>query len=134
MGEAMIDVALPPVAGFVENSAGMRATHYREEAARFRSLADAAQRRHLASLARQYESGRNWPPVRSPASKRSASRPARVGRHREPRTQEDIEQRLAADEAETGQQPPVPSVDAPSQARENFRIVVVLPQAAYGER
>jgi hypothetical protein len=36
-------------------------------------------------------SGRNWPPVRSPAPKRSASRPARVGRHREPRTQEDIE-------------------------------------------
>ena len=50
--------------------------------------------------------------------KRSASRPARVGRHREPRTQEDIEQRLAADEAETGQ-PPVPrGFHKPIRARE----------------
>ena len=55
----MSDVALPPVVGFVENSARMRAAHYRAEAARFRSLTEqepiAALRRHLAALARQYE-------------------------------------------------------------------------------
>ena len=55
----MSDVALPPVAGFVDHSALMRAAHYREEATRFRSLAElepiAALRRHLASLAREYE-------------------------------------------------------------------------------
>ena len=92
-------------------------------------------------------SGRNWPPVRSPAPKRSASRPARVGSTsraahaggyraggRAPEAHaalgaqaapqgDVVQQRLAADEAETGQ-PPVPSVDAPSQARENFRIVL----------
>ena len=55
----MSDVALPPADGFVENSARMRAGYYREEAARFQSLAElepiAALRRHLASLAREYE-------------------------------------------------------------------------------
>ena len=55
----MSDVALPPADGFVENSARMRTDYYREEAARFRSLAElepiAALRRHLATLAREYE-------------------------------------------------------------------------------
>lgn len=55
----MSDAALPPDAGFAENSGRMQAAYYREEAARFRSLAElepiAALRRHLASLARQYE-------------------------------------------------------------------------------
>ena len=55
----MTDVTLPPEVGFVENAARIRAAHYREEAARFRSLAEvepiAALRRHLAALARQYE-------------------------------------------------------------------------------
>jgi len=55
----MSDVALLPTDGFVENSARMRAEHYREEAERFQSLAEmepiAALRRHLAARARQYE-------------------------------------------------------------------------------
>ena len=38
MGEAMSDVALSLVVGYVENSARMQAAHYREEVARFRSL------------------------------------------------------------------------------------------------
>jgi hypothetical protein len=53
------DAAVRPAAGYVENSARLRAAHYREEAARFRSLAElepvAALRRHLATLVGQYE-------------------------------------------------------------------------------
>ena len=55
----MTDVTLPAAVGYIENSARMRAAHYREEADRFRSLVEmepiAALRRHLATLARQYE-------------------------------------------------------------------------------
>jgi len=44
---------------FVENSARMRATHYRQEAARFCTLAELeplpSLRRHLRALAREYE-------------------------------------------------------------------------------
>ena len=44
---------------FVENSARMRATHYREEAARFCSMAELeplpSLRRHLRALAREYD-------------------------------------------------------------------------------
>ncbi len=50
----------PPTAlGFIENAVRLRAAHYREEAARFRSLADvepvAKMRRHLMQLAAHYD-------------------------------------------------------------------------------
>ena len=53
--------ALPPrsAVAFVQNSARLRAAHYREEAARFRSMAESepvsALRRHLRVLAQEYE-------------------------------------------------------------------------------
>jgi hypothetical protein len=54
------DVSSRSAVQFVENSARMRATHYREEAARFGSLAELEPlpnvRRHLRALAREYES------------------------------------------------------------------------------
>jgi hypothetical protein len=55
----MSNAAVRRPAGYVENSARLRAAHYREEADRFRAMAElepvAALRRHLATLARQYE-------------------------------------------------------------------------------
>jgi hypothetical protein len=55
----MSDAAVQSVTGYAENSARLRAAHYREEAERFRSMAElepvAALRRHLATLVRQYE-------------------------------------------------------------------------------
>jgi hypothetical protein len=55
----MSDAAVRPATGYAENSTRLRAAHYREEADRFRSMAElepvAALRRHLATLARQYE-------------------------------------------------------------------------------
>ena len=55
----MSDAAVRPAAGYAENSARLRVAYYREEAARFRSMAAlepvAALRRHLATLVRQYE-------------------------------------------------------------------------------
>jgi hypothetical protein len=55
----MSEAALPATVGFIENAVRLRATHYREEAERFRSLADreplAKMRRHLSRLAAQYE-------------------------------------------------------------------------------
>jgi hypothetical protein len=51
--------APPSTVAFVENSARLRAAHYRDEAARFRSMAEiepvSALRRHLQVLAREYE-------------------------------------------------------------------------------
>jgi hypothetical protein len=58
MGELMTDVAIPDVVSFIENSARLRAMHYREEAVRFRTLAGvepvAKMRRHLLHLAALY--------------------------------------------------------------------------------
>ena len=55
----MSDAAVQPATGYIENCARLRTAHYREEAERFRSLAElepvAALRRHLATLARQYK-------------------------------------------------------------------------------
>jgi hypothetical protein len=55
----MRGLMLPSTIEFVENSARLRAAHYREEAARFRSMAELeplpALRRHLRSIAREYE-------------------------------------------------------------------------------
>jgi hypothetical protein len=55
----MSDAEAPGVVSFIENSARLRAAHYREEAARFRALADleplAQMRRHLRRLAEDYE-------------------------------------------------------------------------------
>jgi hypothetical protein len=55
----MSDTAVRPAAGYAENSARLRVAHYREEADRFRSMAElepvAVLRRHLATLVRQYE-------------------------------------------------------------------------------
>jgi hypothetical protein len=57
--ESMQELALPSAVEFVENSARLRSVHYRKEAARFRSMAEAeplpALRRHLRMLAREYE-------------------------------------------------------------------------------
>jgi hypothetical protein len=56
---ALSDVETPEVVSFIENSARLRAAHYREEAARFRALADreplAQMRRHLRRLADEYD-------------------------------------------------------------------------------
>ena len=55
----MSEAALPAAIGFCENAIRLRAAHYREEAERFRSLADreplAKMRRHLSRLAAEYE-------------------------------------------------------------------------------
>ena len=55
----MSEAALPATVGFIENAVRLRATHYREEAERFRSLAVkeplAKMRRHLSRLAAEYE-------------------------------------------------------------------------------
>jgi hypothetical protein len=55
----MHEIASPSAVEFVQNSARLRAEHYREEASRFRSMAEAeplsALRRHLRVLAREYE-------------------------------------------------------------------------------
>jgi hypothetical protein len=53
------DVETPEIVSFIENSARLRAAHYREEAVRFRELADreplAQMRRHLRRLAEEYD-------------------------------------------------------------------------------
>lgn len=55
----MSDAKTPGAVSFIENSAHLRAAHYREEAARFRALADreplAKMRRHLQRLAEEYD-------------------------------------------------------------------------------
>jgi hypothetical protein len=55
----MHEIASPSAAEFVQNSARLRAAHYREEASRFRSMSEfepvSALRRHLQVLAREYE-------------------------------------------------------------------------------
>jgi hypothetical protein len=55
----MSEAPLPATVGFIENAVRLRAAHYREEAGRFRSLADreplARMRRHLSQLAAQYD-------------------------------------------------------------------------------
>ena len=55
----MQELASPSAVEFVQNSARLRAAHYREEASRFRSMAKAeplpALRRHLRVLAREYD-------------------------------------------------------------------------------
>ena len=50
-------LSVPATVSFVETSVKMRASHYREEAARFRSMAKAEPsfRRHLMMLARQFD-------------------------------------------------------------------------------
>ncbi len=58
MGDGMSDTAVPDVVSLIENSARLRVAHYREQAARFRTLADgepiAKMQRHLMRLADLY--------------------------------------------------------------------------------
>jgi hypothetical protein len=55
----MSETVLPAAIGFIQNSVRLQAAYYREEAERFRSLADrepvAKMRRHLTQLTRQYD-------------------------------------------------------------------------------
>ena len=59
VGGTMSEAAMPATIGLIENAVRLRAAHYREEAERFRLLADreplTRMRRHLSQLAAQYD-------------------------------------------------------------------------------